>query len=111
ATTVDVTDSITVTVTGVDEWGNNLGDITDIATITSSHASDIITGDTVYFPSASIHTITAAVGAASSSADITVRPSLLGFTGIDPSAALLVSAVLTLIGVALTVGGVRLAGR
>ncbi|MTB89330.1 hypothetical protein GGQ26_13300 [Aeromicrobium sp. zg-629] len=52
-------DTIVVTVTGTDRFGNALGDVTDDVTFTSSVPTDVIAGNRITFPHASPHTITA----------------------------------------------------
>ncbi|MFO6452146.1 MULTISPECIES: hypothetical protein [unclassified Aeromicrobium] len=51
--------TITVTATGADAAGNDLGDVSDDVTFTSSVATDVIEGNRITFPHASPHTITA----------------------------------------------------
>ncbi|MFH7322701.1 LPXTG cell wall anchor domain-containing protein [Aeromicrobium sp. JJY06] len=51
--------TITVTATGADASGNDLGDVTEDVTFTSSVATDVIEGNEITFPHASPHTITA----------------------------------------------------
>jgi hypothetical protein len=57
-TEVDQDGSVTLTATGFDDDGDNLGDVTDDVTFTSDVATDQIDGNTVTFPHASPHTIT-----------------------------------------------------
>ncbi|MBC9227070.1 hypothetical protein GL325_12095 [Aeromicrobium sp. 636] len=52
-------DTIVLTVTGTDRFGNDLGDVTDDVTFTSSVPTDVIAGNRITFPHASPHTITA----------------------------------------------------
>ena len=73
-TTVDQGDTVTLTAEGFDADGASLGDVTDLATFTSSVATDVIAGNTVTFPTASPHTLTATVGTATGSVLIEVTP-------------------------------------
>lgn len=107
-TTVNVGDTITVTVHTIDAHGNQVSDVSGSVTLTSSHATDEISGNTVRFPSASVHTITATLGALSASADVTVLAASLSGTGVDPTLAVLLSLSLTLLGGALTLGRLQL---
>ncbi|SKB06761.1 hypothetical protein [Aeromicrobium choanae] len=52
-------DTVAMTVTGTDRFGNDLGDVTSDVTFTSSVATDVIDGHRITFPHASPHTITA----------------------------------------------------
>jgi uncharacterized repeat protein (TIGR02543 family)/LPXTG-motif cell wall-anchored protein len=52
-------DTITLTTTGADAWGNSLGDVTSQTTFTSSVKSDTVRGDRVTFHHASPHVLTA----------------------------------------------------
>lgn len=70
ATSVPQGGSVTFTVTGEDEFGNPV-DTADVV-LTSSVATDVVSGRTVSFPTASPHTITATLGAASASVTIEV---------------------------------------
>jgi X-Pro dipeptidyl-peptidase len=65
---------VTLTAEGFDADGTSLGDVTDLATFTSSVATDVIAGNTVTFPTASPHTLTATVGTATGSVLIEVTP-------------------------------------
>ena len=58
-TTVTQGDTVTITVTGTDEHANPTGDISDEIIFTSDVATDVIDGNTITFPTASPHTITA----------------------------------------------------
>jgi uncharacterized repeat protein (TIGR02543 family)/LPXTG-motif cell wall-anchored protein len=52
-------DTITLTTTGADAWGNSLGDVTAQSTFTSSMKSDTVRGNKVTFHHASPHVLTA----------------------------------------------------
>lgn len=98
-TTVDVGGSVTFTVNGLNENGAVITDLTEDAVIQSDHATDEITGNTVTFPTASPHVITATVGQLSDSATVAVTPTVLGLTGFEPSGFLLAAGLLVLLGV------------
>ncbi|WP_127794456.1 hypothetical protein [Agromyces sp. LHK192] len=70
ATSVELGGSLTFSVSGVDKWGTPI-DPAD-AVLTSSVATDVIDGQTVTFPTASPHTITATVDGVSTSVTIEV---------------------------------------
>lgn len=72
ALTVAQGGSITVTVTASDRNGDSLGDVTDLAGLSSSVGADQISGSTIAFPTASPHTITATLGAATDRVTIQV---------------------------------------
>jgi len=74
ASTVDQGGSITVQVDGFDAQGEPLGDVTELVTLTSSVATDVIKGNSVTFPHASPHIITASIGAVTDSVLIEVIP-------------------------------------
>ncbi|MHA3683529.1 hypothetical protein ACXR2W_04675 [Leucobacter sp. HY1908] len=82
AATVQQGDTVKFTVVGVDAYGNTAD--TSAAVLTSSVASDVVSGLTVTFPSASPHTITATVGAASAQAVIEVTPAQVPGPTPDP---------------------------
>jgi len=71
---VDQGDTITLVVNAFDADGQPLGDVSDIATVTSSVASDVIVGTRVTFPHASPHLLTAVVGSAQASITVEVTP-------------------------------------
>jgi X-Pro dipeptidyl-peptidase len=71
---VDQGDTITLVVNAFDADGQPLGDVSDIASVTSSVASDVIEGTRVTFPHASPHVLTAAVGSARASITVEVTP-------------------------------------
>ncbi|WP_241979994.1 hypothetical protein [Cryobacterium glaciale] len=101
ATTVRQGDSLTFFVTGVDQYGNNLGDLSGLITLTNNWSEDIISGATVTFPHASPHIITATLNGVSISVNIEVIPTplasaILAITGAD-SALPLTGALLTLL--------------
>lgn len=73
ATTVEQGGSVAITASGVDQFGNPTGDVTAQTTFTSGVATDIVDGNEITFPSASVHTITATHdGGAVATIDITV---------------------------------------
>lgn len=68
-------DTVTITATGTDAYGNDTGDVTDDLTLESDVETDEVVGNTVRFPTASPHTITAThVSGASASILIEVIP-------------------------------------
>ncbi|WP_448811272.1 hypothetical protein [Agromyces bauzanensis] len=73
ATSVDKGGSLTFEVTGVDDWGNPV-DASD-ALLTSSVATDVVSGHKVTFPTASPHTITATLGELTASVTVQVLAS------------------------------------
>lgn len=105
ATSVDQGGSVTASVTGTDAWGNPLGDLTDLATLTSDHASDVIgPGPVIRFPTASPHVITAIIGTVTHSVAVTVVPAATGAlaqSGADVADAGAAMATLLLLGGAL----------
>lgn len=116
-TTPDQGGTITLAVTatdGIDTW-----DVTPSASFTSDVTSDVIQGDTVTFPHASPHTITATVGALSASVLIQVTPTpaavaaatpvaarTLPATGVDPAPTAATALALLGAGAALAAAGV-----
>lgn len=98
--------SLTYSVTGADAWSNTF-DVTNQVTATSSVPTDVISGTTISFPTASPHTITAALGALRSSLTIQVIPGLAA-TGFALPAILPAYALLTaLIGAAFVLAARR----
>ena len=97
---VDEGGSITAVVTGVDSYGNPLGDLTSAARITSDHPGDRIVGGTITFPSASTHVITASYNGAVTSAAVTVIPraGLMARTGSELGPAIALGAALLIAG-------------
>ena len=95
--------TLTFTVTGEDAFGNPAD--TDAAVLTSSVATDVLTGRTVTFPHASPHTITATLGQATASVVIDVIPAPaaggLTTTGSDVGALALPIGVLAVLALAL----------
>jgi uncharacterized repeat protein (TIGR02543 family) len=86
-TTVDQGGTVTITVTGVDQGGNSVDATADTA-FSSDVPTDVVDGNTVTFPHASPHTITATYTPTGMSASIliTVIPAPSGplaFTGTD----------------------------
>lgn len=106
ATTVAQGGSVSATVTGWDAWGNPLGDLTDLATLTSDHPSDVIgPGPVVRFPTASTHVITATIGAATHSVAVSVSPAAqrdtLARSGSEATALASAAVLILLLGCAL----------
>ncbi|MDH6181498.1 X-Pro dipeptidyl-peptidase [Microbacteriaceae bacterium SG_E_30_P1] len=109
--------SVTVSVEGFGPDSESIGDVTELVTLTSSVATDVIDGDTITFPTASAHTITATLGEVRASVviDVTVEaaqppasedapPAGLAFTGATPLlAAGLIAALMALAGAALLI--------
>src|SRR5690606_9421304 len=81
---VDEGASVTLDLTLEDGFGNALP--TDQVIITSDHASDVIRGTTVTFPTASTHVLTATFGTLTSTVAITVVPASAPSSGSEPSA-------------------------
>jgi X-Pro dipeptidyl-peptidase len=69
-------DTVRVEVQGFDAEGEELGDVTPWARLTSSVATDVIEGAEVTFPTASPHTLTATVNGVSDSVTVEVSPVL-----------------------------------
>ncbi len=105
ATSVEQGGSVTAKVTGTDTWGNPLGDLTDLAVLTSDHPSDIVgPGPVIRFPTASTHVITASIGTVRHSVALTVVPAATGAlaqSGADVAGAGVAVATLLLLGGAL----------
>ena len=73
-TTPDEGDTIKITSAGEDIAGNDVGDISDQVMLTSDVATDVIDDNTVTFPTASPHTITATIGNVTETILINVTP-------------------------------------
>src|SRR5690554_306228 len=74
ANTTAVDSTVTFDVTGTDAWGNDLGDLTDLASISSDHPSDAIgPGNSIHLTASKAHLITATIGGVSDSDTITVE--------------------------------------
>ncbi len=94
---VDQGGSITLVISGVDEFGNELSALD--AVLSSDQPGDVITGNTVTFPHASPHVITATIGTLSKNVTVQVVPAAttvpaatgkqLAFTGVDTGAGML----------------------
>src|SRR5690606_34307797 len=67
-------DTVVATVTAVDAHGNDLGDVTADATLTSDIDGDTIAAGTVTVSGTGTHTITATIGSATDAATVTVAP-------------------------------------
>ena len=96
--------SITITVTGEDEFGNPLAGLEDNVLITSDQPTDVISGNTITFPHASPHVITVALGGASASLLIQVTPAALNGaalagTGTESGLTLLAAGIVLLFGI------------
>ena len=125
-TQVNQGDSITATVEGFDAAGNSLGDLTSAVTLSSDQATDIVNGNTVTFPHASVHVITATLGQLTSTVSITViptavptptptplvipttTPAALGTTGVDPTGTVTIAVLLLLAGAGALIASRRL---
>lgn len=117
--TVDQGDTLTFTATAADEFGNPVD--TSSVVLTSSVASDVVSGLSVTFPTASTHVITATLGEATTTAEIEVTPAPapkpdskpdvkpgLSVTGAEPGGFAFIAAA----GIALVIlGGVVLVAR
>ena len=80
--------SVTLRVTGADAYGNSIPGLTERTGFTSDWAVDVIHGSTVTFPHASIHHITATLGAVNSTVAVTVTAPasvVVAYTGTDPT--------------------------
>ena len=108
-------DTITLSLTGTDGYGNPTGDLTSQAVFTSDWAADVITGSAVTFGHASTHIITARLGALVSTISIQVAdPALavtskqgLAVTGVDAAPLSLGGTVLLILGLATLVTATR----
>ncbi|MEF3405529.1 hypothetical protein [Agromyces sp. CCNWLW203] len=106
ATSVAKGGSLAFTVTGTDKWGTPI-DGSD-AVLTSSVGTDIVDGQTVTFPTASPHTITATLAGVTASVTVEVAASAaapaaqagLAETGAAPLEAGLIAALMLLAGAA-----------
>lgn len=110
ATTVDVGDSVDATVAGLNANGIVIDDMTAEARITSDHPSDLVEENTITFPSASPHVITAAVGELRDTAVVEVRPAGLAASGVEGWIGLLGAATLLVGGVLAVTGSRRAIG-
>ncbi|HEX4402010.1 MAG TPA: LPXTG cell wall anchor domain-containing protein [Galbitalea sp.] len=81
APTVGQGKSLTFAVTAADQFGNPVD--ASSAVLSSSMPTDVINGLTVTFPHASPHTITATLGAFTSSVTVQVIPTAVAVTGVD----------------------------
>ena len=80
-------ESITVTVEGFGPENESVGDVTELVTLTSSVATDVIEGNEITFPTASPHKITATLGEVSASVTIQVEAAaVVAPTGEDDTA-------------------------
>lgn len=101
--------SLTFTVTGADKWGTPIDG--SAAVLTSSVGTDVISGQTVTFPTASPHTITATLAGVTASVTVEVvaesaaeaAPTGLAETGVAPMEAGLIAAMMLLAGAAVSV--------
>lgn len=71
-TTVDQGGTITITASGIDQLGDDLGDVTSDLVFASSHDTDVIDDNRVTFPTASEHVITATHSDTGVTATITI---------------------------------------
>ncbi|MCS5720342.1 CocE/NonD family hydrolase [Herbiconiux sp. CPCC 205763] len=83
-TSVQQGGSVVVTATGFDADGGALGDVTEAVTFTSSVATDVIDGNTITFPHASPHVITATVRDVTASVTVEVIPAPVAPPTTDP---------------------------
>lgn len=75
---------LTFTARGFDAYGNPTGDLTAAIVLSSDVATDVVDGNTVTFPHASPHTITASYGQLAVQVTVQVIPAaILGSTGAD----------------------------
>nr|WP_246318565.1 putative Ig domain-containing protein [Leifsonia psychrotolerans] len=74
ATTVSQGGSLTLRVAGADAFDNSLGDLSNQVTFASDQPTDIISGNTITFPHASPHVITATLGDITASILVDVVP-------------------------------------
>ncbi|NLT26202.1 MAG: hypothetical protein GXX90_06085 [Microbacteriaceae bacterium] len=104
-TSAEIGDTVTVTAALVDGGGTELADVSSRLTLTSSVPSDVIVGNTVTFPSASPHVITASYGGHSVSFTVEVTgaasPALPPTGGTEPLPVIAGAGLLLLLGGAL----------
>lgn len=84
AATVPVGGHVTFTVNGLNANGVAIDDLTASATVVSDHPTDEIVGNTITFPHASPHEITATAGQFQDVVVIEVTAAELGSTGVGP---------------------------
>lgn len=96
-TTANQFETITLNVELEDVYGNPLP--TSGVVITSDQPTDVIVGNTVTFPHASPHVLTATLGTLSDSLLIEVSPAALAATGTDPLLPAGLASLLLLLGV------------
>lgn len=98
-TTALVGDTVTLTVEGLDENGDPVGDLSDYVDVTSDQPGDVVDGAQVTFTHASPHVLTATYGTLEASATVEVSPrpsSGLASTGLAASATPLFAALVLL---------------
>jgi hypothetical protein len=100
STTVDQYGTVTVTVSGFDQYGNPITGLESLVTLSSDYASDVISGNTITFPHASPHVITATLGSASATLLIQVTPAATGLadSGVEVISVSVLALLLLLIG-------------
>ena len=101
AATVTQGDSLTFESWTVDQFGNQITDVSSSVVVTSDQPTDVIAGNTVTFPHASPHVLTATLGPFSGSFTVQVSPAALASTGVNVVVPLLVALALLLLGAAL----------
>ena len=106
-TTATAGETITVTASVLDHEGQPLADVSSRLTLTSSVATDIISGNTVTFPTASPHTITASFGGHTASFTVEVTGGLAATGVADPLPLALGGGLLLLLGGSLAVWAFR----
>src|SRR5690606_6544408 len=106
-TTATAGETITVTASVLDHEGQPLADVPSRLTLTSSVATDIISGNTVTFPTASPHTITASFGGHTASFTVEVTGGLAATGVADPLPLALGGGLLLLLGGSLAVWAFR----
>lgn len=98
-TTAFVGDTVTLTVEGLDENGDPVGDLSDYVVVTSDQPGDVVDGAEVTFTHASPHVLTATYGTldASATVEVSPRPSPgLASTGLTVSSVPLFAALVLL---------------
>lgn len=114
-TTAFVGDTVTLTVEGLDENGDPVGDLSDYVVVTSDQPGDVVDGAEVTFTHASPHVLTATYGTldASATVEVSPRPSPgLASTGLTVSSVPLFAALVLLgLGGVITAAAIGSRGR
>ena len=100
-TSIDQFGTVTITVSGLDQYGNVITGLEQNAVITSDVPTDVVVGNTITFPHASPHIITATLAGVSTTLLIQVIPAALAATGVEVASLLTPAALLLLLGIAL----------